>query len=95
MIKPLGDKVIVEPMTEKEETQSGIILARAAKEKPNQGVVVSVGPGRPKEDGSGYIPMEVKPGDKIIFSKFAGMPIKDGDKEYLLVFERDIIAVIE
>ena len=95
MIKPLGDKVIVEPMTEKEETQSGIILARAAKEKPNQGIIISVGPGRKREDGNGYIPMEVKAGDKIIFSKFAGTPIKDGDKEYLLIFERDIIAVIE
>lgn len=95
MIKPLGDKVIVEPQKVEEETSSGIILARAQKEKPNQGVVVSVGPGRPKEDGSGYIPMEVKVGDKIIFSRFAGVPIEDNGKEYLLIFERDIIAVIE
>ena len=94
MIKPLGDKIVVEPIESKNETKRGIILAHAKKESSDQGIVVSVGIGRIGDNGKPITP-EVKVGDHIIFSKFAGTPIKDGDKEYLIIFERDIIAVIE
>ena len=81
--------------TEQEETTvSGIIIPDTAREKPQKGEVVEVGPGRSKEDGTGRIPMEIKKGDKVIYSKYAGTEYKDGDEEYLILRESDILAKI-
>ena len=92
---PLGERVVVRP-SDKDEvtTSSGLILPDTAKEKPQEGEVVEVGPGRSTEDGKGRIPMEIKKGDRVIYSKFAGTEYKDGDEEYLILRESDILAKI-
>jgi chaperonin GroES len=93
MLKPLGDRVVIRVLEKEEKTQSGIFLPDTAKEKPQEGEVVAVGPGKVTDDGKRIAP-EVKVGDKIIFSKYAGNEIKvDGD-EVLIISERDILAVI-
>ena len=94
-IKPLADNVLIEPMEQAEKTEGGIILpATADKERPEQGKVVAVGPG--KKDSSGnMIPMEVKSGDKVLFTKYGPNEIKVDKKEYLIAKQEDILAVIE
>ena len=82
---------MVQPSTEEEVTKSGIILPDTAKEKPQRGVVIAVGPGRLDEEGK-RIPMEVKKGDKVIYSKYAGSEIKQNDEEVLILRESDILA---
>jgi chaperonin GroES len=91
MIKPLGDRVVVEVIEQEETTASGIVLPDTAKEKPQEGRVVAVGKGR-YENGQ-LVPMEVKEGDRVIFSKYAGTEVKVGDKEYLIMRESDILAI--
>jgi chaperonin GroES len=91
---PLGERVIIEPLDRESTTSSGIILPDTAKEKPQEGKVVGVGPGRATDDGKGRVPMEIKVDDKVIYSKFAGTEYKDGDKEYLILRESDILAKI-
>ena len=91
---PLGERVIIKPTEREETTASGLILPDTAKEKPQEGQVVEVGPGRSTEDGKGRVPMEIKAGDKVIYSKFAGTEYKDGDDEYLILRESDILAKI-
>ena len=92
---PLGERVVVKPQDQNEERRpSGIILPDTAKEKPQEGEVVAVGPGRATEDGKARVPMEIKVGDRIIYSKFAGTEYKDEDKEYLILRESDILAKI-
>lgn len=91
MIKPLGDRVVVEVIEQEEKTASGIVLPDTAKEKPQEGRVVAVGKGR-YENGQ-LVPMEVKEGDRVIFSKYAGTEVKIGDKEYLIMRESDILAI--
>lgn len=93
MIKPLGDRVVVEVIEQEETTASGIVLPDTAKEKPQEGRIVAVGKGR-YENGQ-LIPMEVKEGDRVIFSKYAGTEVKIGDKEYLIMRESDILAINE
>lgn len=94
MLKPIGNRVIVD-LTEKEETtKSGIILTDSAKEKPQEGVVVAVGSGRILENGTKVEP-EIKEGDKVIFAKFAGTEVQHGDTDYLILSEAEILAVIE
>lgn len=90
-LQPLGDRVVVQPSTEEEVTKGGIILPDTAKEKPQRGVVIAVGPGRLDEEGK-RIPMEVKKGDKVIYSKYAGSEIKQNDEEVLILRESDILA---
>jgi chaperonin GroES len=90
-LQPLGDRVVVQPSTEDEVTKGGIILPDTAKEKPQRGVVIAVGPGRLDEEGK-RIPMEVKKGDKVIYSKYAGSEIKQNDEEVLILRESDILA---
>jgi len=90
-LQPLGDRVVVKPMTEEEVSKGGIILPDTAKEKPQRGQVIAVGPGRLDEDGK-RIAMEVKKGDKVIYSKYAGTEIKEDDEEYLILRESDILA---
>jgi len=93
-IRPLGDRVVVKPFAQEEKTKSGIVIPdTAAKEKPQQGEVLAVGPGRTLENGQ-KVPLEVKVGDKVIFSKYAGTEVKLDDEEVLILNERDIHAVI-
>ena len=84
MLKPLGDRVVIRVLEQEEKTASGIFLPDTAKEKPSQGEVVAVGPGKLQDDGK-RVALDVKVGDKIIFSKYAGTEVK---------FERDILAII-
>lgn len=94
MLKPLADRVIVEVLAKEDITKSGIVLPDTAKEKPQEGKIVAVGSGKVLENGQKVVP-EVKAGDKVIFSKYAGTEVKVEDKEYLILSERDVLAVIE
>ena len=90
---PLGERVVVMPIEQETQTKGGIFLPDTAKEKPQEGEVVAVGPGRVSDDGS-RIPMELAKGDRVIYSKFAGTEYKEGDEEYLILRESDILAKI-
>ncbi len=93
-VQPLQDRVLIERLEEMEEkSPGGIIIPDTAKEKPIQGKVVAVGKGRVKEDGT-VIPLDVKVGDKVIFSKYAGTEIKIDGKEYLIMREDDILGIV-
>ena len=93
MIKPLNDRVVVKVLEQEEKTRGGIVLPDTAKEKPQRGEIIAVGPGAVRDDGS-RTPPEVKVGDKVLFAKYAGTEIKiDGD-EYLILREADILAVV-
>lgn len=93
-LKPLADRVIVEPADDSAETSAGgIIIPDTAKEKPQQGKIVAAGPGRTTDEGK-TIPLSVKIGDKVIYSKYAGTEYKEGATEYLIVRESDILAVV-
>ncbi|HEX5196298.1 MAG TPA: co-chaperone GroES [Gaiellales bacterium] len=91
-LKPLGDRVIVEVLDEEETTISGIVLPDTAKEKPQRGNVLEVGPGR-YEDGK-LVPLDVTKGDEVIFSKYGGTEVKVGGEEYLILRESDILAKV-
>ena len=92
-LKPLGNRVVIEPIEQEDITSGGIVLPETAKEKPQKGTIISVGPGERDEDGK-YIPMDVKEGDKVLFAKYAGTEIKvDGDK-LLILKESDILAIV-
>ncbi|MCD6086746.1 MAG: co-chaperone GroES [Candidatus Hydrothermae bacterium] len=93
-VRPLADRVLVKRIEEEEVKKSGIIIPDTAKEKPQRGEVIAVGPGRLDEKGQ-RVPMEVKVGDKILFSKYAGNEVKIEGEEYLIMREDDILAVIE
>lgn len=93
-IKPLGDRVIVRPAEEKEVKKGGIIIPDTAKEKPQEGEVIAVGPGKVDETGK-KIPMDVKAGDKILYGKYSGTEIKIDDKEYLIMHQEDILGIVE
>lgn len=92
-IKPLADRVVVERIEEEEVKKGGIILPDTAKEKPIKGKVIAVGPGRMDDKGN-RIPMEVKKGDIVLFGKYAGQEIKIDNKEYLIMREDEILAII-
>ena len=92
MLKPLGDRVVIRVLEQEEKTASGIFLPDTAKEKTSQGEVVAVGPGKVQDNGS-RVALDVKVGDKIIFSKYAGTEVKYEGAEYLIVSERDILAI--
>jgi chaperonin GroES len=93
-LKPLGDRVVVEPIEKEEKTASGIILPETAKEKPQEGTVLAAGPGRTDDDGK-RIPMDVKVGDAVLYAKYAGTEIKIDDKKLLILKESDILAIVE
>ncbi|PIU83594.1 MAG: co-chaperone GroES [Elusimicrobia bacterium CG06_land_8_20_14_3_00_38_11] len=93
-IRPLGDRVIVKPAEEKEVKKGRIIIPDTAKEKPQEGEVIAVGPGKVDETGK-KIPMDVKAGDKILYGKYSGTEIKIDDKEYLIMHQEDILGIIE
>ena len=90
---PLGERLIVRPTEEEQTTSSGIILPDTAREKPQEGEVVAVGPGRVTDEGN-HVPMELKTGDRIIYSKYAGTEYKDGGEEYLILRESDVLAKV-
>jgi chaperonin GroES len=94
-LRPLADRVLVEPLDQEEKTSGGILLPETAKEKPQEGLIVAIGPGRWDEDGKKRVEMEVKLGDKVIFAKYSGTEIKIDDKKYLILGEKDILAVAE
>jgi len=93
-IKPLGDRVVVEPLEAEEKTKGGIILPDTAKEKPQEGKVIAVGKGKVDENGK-IVPMEVKVGDKVLYGKYSGTEITIEDKEYIILREEDILAIVE
>jgi chaperonin GroES len=92
-IKPLGDRVLVKPVDEKDVTKGGIIIPDSAKEKPQEGLIVAVGTGKIDDDGK-KIPFNVKKGDLVLMPKYGGTEVKIDDKEYQIVREEDILAVI-
>lgn len=92
-IKPLGDRVLIEPLEQQEEKIGSIIIPDTAKEKPQEGKVIAVGPG--KNENGKIVPLQVKVGDRVLYGKYAGTEIKKDGKEYLIVRESDILAIIE
>lgn len=94
-IKPLSDHILIEPIKEEEKTRGGIFLPdTATKEKSEEGNVIAIGPGKKTDDGK-IIPLSVKPGDRVLFTKYGPSEIKIDDKEYLIATENDILAIIE
>ena len=91
--KPLGNRVLVEPIEQDEITAGGIVLPDTAKEKPQQGMILAVGPGARDEDGK-RIPLDVAKGDKVLFAKYSGTEIKLDGKKYLILREEDILAIV-
>lgn len=94
-LKPLGDRVIVEPIEKEDVTASGIVLPETAKKKPQEGLVLAVGPGQWDEDGEKRIALDVKEGDKVLYAKYAGTPFELPEgKEVLVLRESDLLAII-
>ncbi len=94
MLKPLGDRVVVKVASEEEKTAGGIYLPDTAKEKPQKGEIIAVGPGKMLENGQ-RAAMQVKQGDKVVFSKYGGTEVKVGGEEFMLLREDDIYAIEE
>ena len=92
-LKPLADRIVVEPVEQEEVTASGIYVPETAKEKPQEGMVVAAGPGRKDEDGE-RIAMDVAEGDKVLYAKYAGTEVKLGSKKYLILKESDVLAIV-
>ncbi len=92
-IKPLGDRVVVKPTPREEVTKGGIVLPDTAKEKPMEGKVIAVGPGRVNDEGK-RTPMEVKEGDSVLYAKYAGTEVKIEDEELLIISEKDIMGIV-
>ena len=92
-LKPLGDRVVVKPVEKEEKTKSGIVLPDTAKEKPQEGIVQAVGTGRILDNGT-KVPMELQVGDKVLYAKYAGNEFKIDEIEYLIVSEKDVLAIL-
>lgn len=93
-LKPLNDRIVVKAVTPEEKTTGGIILPDSAQEKPTEAEVVAVGPGKVLENGK-VVPLEIKPGDRIIYAKYGGTEIKLGSEEYVILRQDDVLAVRE
>ena len=93
-LKPLDDRIVVEPNEAEQTTASGLVIPDTAKEKPQEGEVLSVGPGRIDDNGQ-RVPLDVAVGDKVIYSKYGGTEVKYAGEEYLVLSARDVLAVIE
>jgi chaperonin GroES len=93
-IKPLEDRIVVKPLEAEQTTASGLVIPDTAKEKPQEGEVMAVGPGRFNEDGDERIPMDISVGDKVIYSKYGGTEVKYGGDELLILSARDVLAVV-
>jgi len=93
-IKPLEDRILVKPLDAEQTTASGLVIPDTAKEKPQEGEVLAVGPGRWAEGGSERIPLDISVGDKVIYSKYGGTEVKYAGEEYLILSARDVLAVL-
>jgi len=93
-LKPLGDRVVIEHVEQQEKSAGGVFLPDTAKEKPQEGMVRAVGTGRVSDDGK-TIAMNVKVGDRVIYSKYSGSEVKIEGKEYLIVSEKDVLAIVD
>ena len=93
-IKPLEDRIVVKPLDAEQTTASGLVIPDTAKEKPQEGEVLAVGPGRWNEDGDDRVPLDVQVGDKVIYSKYGGTEVKYGGEEYLILSARDVLAIV-
>ena len=93
-IQPLGDRVVIEVLEAKEKTKGGIVLPDTAKEKPQEGKVVAAGKGKLIDDGK-VVPLEAKVGDKVLYGKYSGTEVNIDEKEYLIVKEEDILAIVK
>ncbi len=95
-LRPLADRLVVEPIEQEEVTASGIILPETAKEKPQEGMVLAVGPGWLDEEGEKRLPLDVKVGDRVLYAKYAGTEVKlKDDRKVLILKESDIMAIVE
>ena len=94
-IKPLEDRIVVKPLDAEQTTASGLVIPDTAKEKPQEGKVIAVGPGRFDDEGEKRIPLDVKVGDTVLYSKYGGTEVKYGGEEFLILSARDVLAVIE
>ena len=92
-IKPLADRVVVKPMEQEEKKQGGIIIPDTAKEKPQEGEIIAVGPGKTSDSGE-KVAMEVKKGDRVLYGKYSGTEVTVNNEEYLIMRESDILAII-
>ena len=92
-VKPLGDRVLIQPEDRETTTASGLVLPDTAKEKPQEGTVLAVGSGRVNDEGT-TIALEIKEGDKVLYAKYAGTELRLDDEDYLIVSERDVLAII-
>ena len=93
-LKPLGDRLVVKVLTQEEKTKGGIVIPDTVKEKPQEGEVLAIGSGKVLENGQ-KLPLEVKTGDKILFSKYGGTEVKIDGEELLILSERDVLAILE
>ena len=94
-IKPLEDRIVVRTLEAEETTASGLVIPDTAKEKPQEGEVLAVGPGRFNEDGDERIPLDINVGDTVIYSKYGGTEVKYDGEEYLILSARDVLAVVQ
>ncbi len=94
-IKPLEDRIVVRPLDAEQTTASGLVIPDTAKEKPQEGEVLAVGPGRFDDDGEKRIPLDVQVGDTVLYSKYGGTEVKYAGQEYLILSARDVLAIIE
>ena len=93
-IKPLEDRIVVKALDAEQTTASGLVIPDTAKEKPQEGEVIAVGPGRFNEDGDERIPMDISVGDRVIYSKYGGTEIKYSGEEFLILSGRDVLAIV-
>ncbi len=93
-LKPLEDRIVVEPSEAEERTASGLVIPDTAKEKPQQGTVLAVGPGRWSDDEGKHFPIDIKVGDVVLYSKYGGTEISHGGKDLLILSSRDVLAVV-
>ncbi len=94
-IKPLEDRIVVRPLDAEQTTASGLVIPDTAKEKPQEGEVLAVGPGRFDDEGEKRIPLDVKVGDTVLYSKYGGTEVKYNNEDYLILSARDVLAVVE
>ena len=94
-LKPLEDRIVVKPSEEEQTTVSGIVIPDTAKEKPQEGKVVAVGPGRFNDEGDERIPLDIEVGDSVIYSKYGGTEVKVEGDDYLILSARDVLAIVK
>ncbi len=94
-LRPLADRIIVEPLEEEEKTTGGLLLPETAKNKPQRGLIIAAGPGHWDQKGDKRVAMDVAAGDQVVFARYSGTEIKLDDKKYLILSEKDILAVLE